>query len=264
MLAAVGNLALDVVAGGPPRPGGPVRYSALTLARLDAEARIGASCAAEHREALVAPLETLGLEVHWHESPTTAGYAFRYEGDRRVMEQTAVGGTWTPEQAVAVAAGADWVHVGALVRSDFPAETLAALADGHHLLVDAQGLVRRPVLGALRTDGEIGDALRHVDALKLDEEEADALAGTREPESLRRLGVAEVLLTLGSRGSVVVTESCVERVAAEAVADEVDPTGSGDSFCAAYVAARADGAEPVEAARFATATVARFLSASGT
>ena len=67
-----------------------------------------------------------------------------------------------------------------------------------------------------------------------------------------------------SLGSVVVTESRVEPVVAEAVVGEVDPTGSGDSFCAAYVAARADGAEPVEAARFATATVARFLSASGT
>ena len=54
---------------------------------------------------------------------------------------------------------ATWVHVGALVRTDFPTETLAALATAERrLLVDAQGLVRTPALGPLRTNGQIGDS----------------------------------------------------------------------------------------------------------
>jgi sugar/nucleoside kinase (ribokinase family) len=40
----------------------------------------------------------------------------------------------------------------------------------------------------------------------------------------------------------------------------VDPTGAGDTFSAAYLTARAEGLEPVEAADRATVTVARFLS----
>jgi sugar/nucleoside kinase (ribokinase family) len=181
-LAAIGNLSLDVVAGAPPRPGGTVLYSARTLARLGADARVGAACAARDRDTLVQPLEKLGLAVSWHASSATASYAFRYDGDRRLMRQDAVGDPWSPADALAATGDAEWVHVGALVRSDFPVDTLAALAsEARRLLVDAQGLVRTPYLGELRTDAEIGDALSHVSILKLNDEEAETLAGSSEP-----------------------------------------------------------------------------------
>jgi sugar/nucleoside kinase (ribokinase family) len=260
-LAAIGNLSLDVVAGAPPRPGGTVLYSARTLARLGADARIGAACAAPDRDMLVGPLETLGLPLTWHASSATAAYAFRYDGDRRLMRQNAVGDPWSPADVLAAIGEAAWVHVGALVRSDFPVDTLAALAaDRRRLLVDAQGLVRRPDLGELRTDAEVGDALRHVSILKLNDEEAETLAGSSEPEALRSLGVPEILLTLGSKGSCVVTAAAVERIPAQPVAAEIDPTGAGDTYSAAYLVARSRGGDPVEAARAATEEVAQFLS----
>ncbi len=138
---------------------------------------------------------------------------------------------------------------------------LAALAEGgRSLLVDAQGLVRRADLGPLRTDGEIGDVLRHVRILKLNDEEAETLVGSAEPGSLRSLGVPEVILTLGSHGSYVITPHALERVPAEVVSDSVDPTGAGDTFSATYLTRRSAGANPVEAARAATDTVAEFLA----
>ncbi|MGH3133784.1 MAG: PfkB family carbohydrate kinase [Gaiellaceae bacterium] len=260
-IAALGHLTRDVVAGGTPRPGGGVYYSARALARIGADARIAASCAASDREQLVPPLEAFGLPVAWLESATTTAYSFHYEGDRRVMRQEAVGDPWPADDAVAAAGDAEWVHVGALVRSDFPEATLAALARGRKLLVDAQGLVRTPALGPLRTDGEIGDVLRHVAILKLDDEEAETLVGTADPERLRALRVPEVILTLGSKGSYVVTDDTVEHVAADVVDGPVDPTGAGDTFSAGYLDARTHGAEPVDAARTATRTVASFLEA---
>ena len=181
-IAALGHLTLDVVADAAPRPGGGVFYAARALSRLGADARIAASCAARDRPALLPPLEAFGLPVTWHESTVTTAYSFHYEGDRRIMRQDAVGDPWTPAQAVSAAGDAEWVDVGALVRTDFSPETLAALAaGGRRLLVDAQGLVRTATIGRLDTDGDIGDALEHIEILKLNDEEAETLVGQRGP-----------------------------------------------------------------------------------
>lgn len=263
MLAAIGPLSLDVVAGGAPRPGGTVFYSARALASLRAEARVGASCAAGDRPLLAPALEAFGLPVAWYESSSTTSYRFHYDGDSRVMWQEAVGDPWTPSQAVEAAGAAEWVHVGQLVRTDFDAETLRALSDGRQLLVDAQGLVRTPALGRLRKDAEIGDVLRHVSILKLTDDEAETLSGTADPQALRSLGVPEIVLTLGSRGSVVITDRLAEHVHADSSLGEVDPTGAGDMFAAAYLEARARGAEPVEAAVAANGVVATLLGETG-
>lgn len=260
-IAAIGPLSRDVVAGSPPRPGGGVFYGARALAHLGADARISASCATEDRALLIPPLEAFGLPVTWHESTTTTAYSFHYEGERRIMWQEAIGDPWTPAQAVRATEEAEWVNVCALTRTDFSPETLAALVDdGRRLLVDAQGLVRTPTIGLLHTDGDIGEVLRYVEILKLNEEEAVTLLGSAEPEGLRALGVPEALLTLGSRGSFVIAPGLIEHVPALEVAGPVDPTGAGDTFSMAFLVERAAGAEPVEAARAAAAAVAAFLS----
>jgi sugar/nucleoside kinase (ribokinase family) len=260
-IAAIGHLTRDVVAGAAPRPGGGVYYAARALARLGADALVCASCSAEHRPELLPPLESFGLPVTWLESSTTTEYAFHYEGDRRIMRQESVGDPWTPARALAGAGDAPWVDVCALTRSDFPPETLAALtADRRRLLVDLQGLVRTADLGPLRTDAEIGGVLGHVDVLKLNDEEAETLVGSADPHALQALGVPEVILTLGSQGAWVVTPASVEHVPAVPVAGPVDPTGAGDTYSVTYLVQRAAGAEPLEAARVAAATVSAFLA----
>jgi sugar/nucleoside kinase (ribokinase family) len=198
--------------------------------------------------------------VTWHESSTTSAYSFHYEGERRIMWQDAVGDPWSAERAAEAAGDAVWIDVCALARTDFPPETLAALAVGdRRLLVDLQGLVRTPAIGPLRTDSDIGDVLHHIHVLKLNDEEAETLVGSADPERLRTLGVPEVLLTLGSHGAWVVTPDLVEHVASVPVGGPVDPTGAGDAYSATYLVQRAAGAEPVEAARVAAATVSTLL-----
>jgi sugar/nucleoside kinase (ribokinase family) len=261
-IAVIGNLSLDRVAGSPSRPGGPVLYAARALARVGDGAHIGAACADVDRSLFAPALEDLRLPVTWYTSSATAAYSFEYDGDRRLMRQDAVGDPWGVEQALEAVADAEWVHVGALVRTDFPAGTLAALArGGRTVLVDGQGLLRTPELGPLRLDRDAADALRYISILKLDEEEAQALAGGAEPELLRSLGVPEVLLTLGSRGSVVITDRAVDRLPAAPVGETVDPTGAGDAFAAVYLRARAEGDDPVTAATRATDLVAELLRA---
>jgi sugar/nucleoside kinase (ribokinase family) len=263
LVAAIGPLSRDVVAGAAPRPGGGVFHAARALARLGRTARVAASCADTDREALLSPLQDFGLDVTWHESSTTTAYSFHYEGERRVMWQEAVGDPWTPEQAIRAAGDAPWVDVCALTRTDFPPETLAALAgDGHRLLVDAQGLVRTATIGPLHTDQDIGDVLHHLEVLKLNSEEAETLVGGTDPERLRALGVPEILLTLGSQGSWVITPEIAEHVPAVGIERPVDPTGAGDAYAVTYLVHRAEGVEPVEAARVAAATVSSLLAMS--
>ena len=205
LVTAIGHISRDVVAGAPPRPGGGVFYAARALARLGTSARIAASCADEDRPALLPPLQAFGLDVTWHESSTTTAYSFHYEGNGESCGRTRSetrGRPSTPSAQRATRRGSTSAHSHA--QTSRP--RLAALADeGRQLLVDAQGPVRTAAVGPLQTDGDIGDVLRYFEVLKLNDEEAETLVGSADPDGLRALGVPEVLLTLGSRGSWVIT-----------------------------------------------------------
>ena len=58
------------------------------------------------------------------------------------------------------------------------------------------------------------DVLGHVTILKLAEEEARAIVGDAELESLASLGVPEVVVTFGLEGSLVLTREGATRVPA--------------------------------------------------
>ncbi len=258
-LAVVGNLSRDLVDGSPPRAGGAPFHAARALRVLGKPALVGAKCADSDRDSLLTPLVRLGLPVLWRGGSSTAAFSFRYEGDRRVMVVEALGDPWGPADLYGLER-ADWVHVGALARSDFPAETLAELGRDRRVSFDGQGLVRPERTGPLQLDAAYDpEVLRHVSILKLAEEEARTLVGEPDESALRSLGVPEVVVTLGSEGSLVLADGKLEKVPAQA-AGEVDPTGAGDAFSAVYLASRSSGHAPAAAARRATALVAGLLA----
>jgi sugar/nucleoside kinase (ribokinase family) len=231
-LAVVGNLSLDRVDGGPPRVGGAPFHAARALRALGSRALVVAKCAEKDRRVLLPPLIGLGVPVLWRAGASTACFCIRYESERREMSVDALGDPWTPAEVRGLGR-ARWAHVGAIARSDFPAEL----------------------------DSEYDpDVLRHVTVLKLAEEEARAAVGEPTEEALRSLGVPEVVVTLGSHGSLVLADGRLERVVAVPVTGAIDPTGAGDGFAVAYLAARERGHAPVAAARRATALVSGLLA----
>jgi sugar/nucleoside kinase (ribokinase family) len=258
-LAVVGNLSRDLVDGGEPRPGGAPFHAARALRILGRPALVAAKCAEADRRLLVPPLVRLGVPVLWRAGDSTAAFSFRYDGDRREMVVDSLGPVWAPADLRGLER-ADWVQVGALERSDFPAETLAALARERRVCFDGQGLVRPARTGPLELDDNYDpEVLRHVSVLKLAEEEARVLVGEPDEDALRSLGVAEVVVTLGAQGSLVLADGRFERVVARPVGGAIDPTGAGDAFTAAYLVSRATGHAPAAAARRATALVAGLL-----
>ena len=257
-LAVVGNLSRDLV-DGELRAGGAPLHAARGLRVLGRPALVAVKGADADRRLLLPPLVRLGVPVLWRGGEATAAFSFRYDGDRREMVVDALGPSWTPADLRGLER-ADWVHVGALARSDFPAATLAALARGRRVSFDGQGLVRPDRTGPLELDAQYDpDVLRQITVLKLAEDEARTLVGEPTEDALRALGVPEILVTLGSRGSLVLAEGRLEAVPARALDGEVDPTGAGDAFSAAYLVSRASGHAPVAAASRATALVAGLL-----
>jgi sugar/nucleoside kinase (ribokinase family) len=249
VLAVVGNLSIDRIDGTPPRIGGGPYHAARALRLLAARGEVIARCADSDRRFLLARLAALGIPMQLLHGTRTTGFSFTYDGDTRTMSVDSIGDSWTPRDARAVDRRVRWLHVAPLLRTDFPAETLAELGRGRRLLLDGHGLVRRPQIGPLELDDDFDpDVLRHVTILKLAEDEA-AIVGD--------VDVPELIVTLASRGAIVYANGRETNVRAKPLAR--DPTGAGDAFAAAYLVSRASGHAPAAAARRATAVVGASL-----
>jgi sugar/nucleoside kinase (ribokinase family) len=263
VVAVVGNLAIDRVDRGPPRPGGCPVFAAQALRALGADGVILTRCAAADRALFVSFLAEAGVPVSVLEAEATAAFRIELEGEERAMTIDAVGDVWTPDDVAAVPAVATHVHVAPLSRSEFPAGTLRALAAGGRFVsLDGQGLVRASVRGPLLQDAGFDRAvLAPLAALKLSEEEAGVVAGGRFHRGTAEvLGVPEILVTLGSRGAVVYAGGRETGVPVEHPVTGVETTGAGDLFMVAYCVARARAAEPVEAAGESAALVRAVLA----
>jgi sugar/nucleoside kinase (ribokinase family) len=250
VIGLLGNLSMDVLPGRPPHVGGGPYHGARALQRLRVPARIVARCATSDREQLLPGLVRLGTPVRYVPGESTATFGFTYDGDRRTMWMDAIGDTWRPADVPELRTR--WIHVAPLSRAEWPAATLKTLARRYRVSFDGQGLVRRPEVGPLVLDDDFDrELLRYIAVLKLADEEAEVLG------DVHALGVREIVVTHGSRGSTVYYGGVAEDVKAHPL--HRDPTGAGDAFATSYIVGRNAGFGPVGAARRATAVVASLL-----
>jgi sugar/nucleoside kinase (ribokinase family) len=260
-LGVIGHLSRDLVASGAARIGGGPWYAGRALRALGDDAVLFGKCGDSDRAQWQRSLAAVGLPASLSTGGETTSFSFSYDADGvRTMHVNEIGEPWQLDEPPAgLLRRVESLHVAPLLRSDFDAAALERLGSGRRLLLDAQGLVRVPKKGPLTLDAEYDpELLRHVAILKLSEEEADVLAGG-DRDALADLGVPEIVLTLGARGSVVIVHGRAEEIPARPVENVVDPTGAGDAFASAYLSARTGGHAPASAARRATALVAALL-----
>ncbi|MDH6194730.1 sugar/nucleoside kinase (ribokinase family) [Mycobacterium frederiksbergense] len=262
-VTVLGNLAIDIIDGAAPSPGGCASFAGVALEASGGAGRIVAM-GAERDHALFDPLlDRFGDMVAILPADRTSSFRLDYDDtDHRHMSVEAIGPIWGAAAIEAADPETTWVHLAPLLRTDFPEQTLAVLAArGHRIAYDGQGLVRADRLGPLIEDRLFpAELVARLDILKLAEEEAVIVAdGAFDAATAERLGVPEILVTYGSEGCDIYMEGAVVRVPAAWPVLGVQTTGAGDMFTACYVANRAAGSDPRHAAERASELVAREL-----
>jgi sugar/nucleoside kinase (ribokinase family) len=262
-VTVLGNLAIDVINGAPKSPGGCASFSGVALQAAGGHGHIVALAAEADHALFESLLVRFGSIVRILPADRTSAFRLDYEDvDHRQMSVDAIGPVWGRSEIEAADPDTTWVHLAPLLRTDFPASTLALLAErGHRVAYDGQGLVRADRLGPLVVDRHYPpELLHHLSVLKLAEDEAVIVAdGAFDESTAKRLGVPEILVTYGSEGCDIYTDDTVVRVPAAWRVEGVQTTGAGDMFTSCYVANRAAGADPRRSVELASELVAREL-----
>lgn len=160
-------------------------------------------------------------------------------------------------------------HLGSLLSDDFSLDVIKYLSKKGILSVDAQGYLRE-----VRGENvypidwcEKKEALKYVHILKVNEHEAKVLTGLDDYQAAARQlaewGVKEVLLTLGSEGSIIYAENSFYYIPAYPPKEVVDATGCGDTYMLGYLYMRNKGVSYEEAGCFAAALSIVKLEKSG-
>lgn len=187
--------------------------------------------------------------------------------DNRCQRVLAKADPFTVEQLKNV--NAHIFHLGSLLADDFSLDVVKYLSTKGILAVDAQGYLRE-VRGerVYPVDWtEKVEALKYIDILKVNEHEMEVLTGYAEARpaalQLAAWGVKEVLITLGSLGSIICTGNHFYKIPAYPPKEVVDATGCGDTYMTGYLYMRNKGATHKKAGCFAAAMSTLKLEASG-
>ncbi len=254
----LGHVTQDLQPDGTFRPGGTALYAALTAARLGYRAAL--YTAAAPTEIWLLPLHQAGVEVMCLPSPVTTTFQNRYRAGRRrqwilqraeVLFPKELPSGW--EEASLVLLGPVAGEVSPAWVERFPRSRIGACLQGW--------------LRGWETSGRVhflpwAEAERYLPSLSvafLSEEDV------RPRPALVREYAARcplLVLTRGKQGATLFRGGRAEQVPAFP-AVEVDPTGAGDVFAAAFFLRLAEEAEEIEAARFAAAAAALSVQGPG-
>lgn len=238
--------------------GGAVTYAALCARRLGWQAAVATAAGGDFDAACELP----GIEAFLTTGGATTRFVNVYEDDgtrRQVLEARAaevepglVPDAWRAPEALLLAPVAG--ELGAHAARAFEAEVVGALAQGFVRAFDATGRV------VARAWDDAAADLDGVHVLFVSEHDLhDAARAARE---LLRV-VPMVALTRGWRGLTLLTRQA-EHDVPSLPRHEVDPTGAGDVFAAAFLVRYHECGEPLEAAAFAACAASCAVEGFGT
>ena len=210
-----------------------------------------------------------GLKVKWLTSKHTVYFenAYTNNPNERKQRVLAVADPFTLSDIQHLSAHI--YHIGALLNTDFSTETLRFLATNALLSIDAQGFLRglnhTYVIAKPWEDAQ--KVLSFTHTLKVNEDEMYVLSGLKQPKKAAQLfaqwGVKEVVITLGSEGSIVYADNVFYEIPAYPTRKVVDVTGCGDTYMACYLYARATEHTILESAHLASALCAKKVEHIG-
>jgi len=275
----VGHLVQDKVAGGY-RLGGTAAYASLTAHRLGLRTAVLTRVAADLDLSSLPP----EIEVHRLPSPQTTVFENIYSGGHhpggRASARTQY--VWARAESIAAVdvpaelASARIVLLGPVVGEVedevarcFPGSLIGICAQGWLRTVAADGRVVRlspchwrPFASPPSAEAESAQRIGRLQAVFVSEEDLPP-AETEETLAGWAAQVPLIFFTLGYRGARVCSNGRWQEVPGFP-AREVDPTGSGDVFAAAFLARYLETDDVAQASLFAAAAAAVSVEAVGT
>ena len=210
-----------------------------------------------------------GIEIIASHSRKTVFFENKYgeDANQRTQRVLAEADAFTLEDVRSLEARV--FHLGPLLKNDFPTEVVRALKEKALVSIDIQGYLRevkgKEVVAAEWTEKE--KVLRLTDFVKLNEHEMSTISLLTNPRSVARelagYGIREVILTFGSKGSLILKDGIFYEIPAYAPHALIDATGCGDTYGCGYLYCRMQGMAPLEAGKFAAAMCTKKLEHSG-
>ena len=217
----------------------------------------------------VEKMRQAGIDVRCYDSRHTVYFENKYgaNSDNRTQRVLAKADPFTLEEMKPLEAKV--FHLGSLLADDFSPEVVEYLSTKGRVSIDVQGYLREVVGEEVRAvdwkDKE--RILACTDILKRNEHEMEVITHSKNPRTvalqLADMGVKEVIITLGSYGSLIYSEGRFYEVPAYKPEVLVDATGCGDTYSTGYLWMRLQGASCEEAGRFAAAMCTLKLEHSG-
>jgi 1D-myo-inositol 3-kinase len=253
---AIGHVTIDLLRSGP-TVGGSVSYAALAATRLGCRAAVLTSAGDEVDWPSLLP----GVEIHRLPSPSTTRFENRYVAGNRQQRLLGMAAEIQPGDVPAPWLHSAIVHLAPVVHEVgphfsrlFAASLVGLTPQGLLREWDGDGQVRQ---GKWQEDGAVLSGCRVV---IFSEEE---LAGDPDFLSICRKRVPITLLTRGARGATLFLGSQLRDFPAYPV-EEVDPTGAGDVFAAAFLIEYHRTGDPAAAAAFACCAASFAVERPGT
>jgi len=224
---------------------------------------------AESEMHVVEELRAKGIEVNVLPSEHTVYFENIYSEnqDHRTQRVLQKADPFTVEQLLNI--NARIFHLGPLLADDIPVELIRALAAKGKVSLDVQGYLRKvenkqviPIDWQAKKEG-----LQYIHTLKANESEMEVLTGIKDvrkgAQVLYDWGVKEVVITLGSMGSVIYNGRNFYNIPAYVPAAVIDATGCGDTYMAGFLYQRIKGASLQDAGEFAAAMATLKIQSSG-
>ncbi|TWJ02289.1 sugar/nucleoside kinase (ribokinase family) [Mucilaginibacter frigoritolerans] len=239
-------------------PGGTAFYFSYALSKLNTRYLLVTSLA-EAEMHYVDKLRNISVEVRVQPGAHTVYFENIYaeNQDERTQNVLQTADTFTMQQLKDVSTNI--FHLGPLLANDISLDLIKALALKGTVSLDVQGYLRKVVnYKVQQTDWvQKSAALPYISILKADVAELSALTGLKDVKDgalkLADAGVKEVVITNGSRGSLIYKDGIFYKIPAYQPSIIADATGCGDTYMAGYLYQRSKDAGIQQAGEFAAA-----------